>query len=115
MTTQSAATTGGHENRGPVTAACRQQGTGVIERRLFQRMQALEDAIAYRNARIATPCPNCQPAPGPRCDDHGCDLDLIGEYQRTLHQTAGYLQRIHAGRLRMRRRPVPAPATAAAK
>ena len=90
----------------------RQQGAGAIEWRLFQRMQALEDAVAYRQARAATPCPNCAPAPGPRCDDHGRDLDLIGEYLRTIHQTTGYLQRIHTARLRSARRPSPVPVAA---
>ena len=115
MTTQMTATTGDQGNHGGFTAAHRQQGTGDVERRLFQRMQALEDAVAYRRARVAAPCPDCQPAPGPRCDDHGRDLDLIGEYLRALHQTAGYLQRIHAARLRTGRRPVPGPAATAAQ
>jgi hypothetical protein len=87
------AATGDQGKHGGFSAAHGQQGTGVIERRLFQRMQALEDAIAYRHARVAAPCPACQPALGSRCDDHGRDLDLIGEYERTLHQTAGYLRR----------------------
>jgi hypothetical protein len=90
----------------------RQQGAGAIERRLFQRMQALEDAVAYRHARAAAPCPDCALAPGPRCDDHGRDLDLIGEYLRTIHQTAGYLHRIHTARLRSARRPAPVPVAA---
>jgi hypothetical protein len=115
VTTQTAATTGGQENRDPVTAACRQQGTRIIEQRLFQRMQALEDAIAYRNARTAAPCPHCQPPPSPRCDDHGRDLDLIGEYQQALHQTAEHLHRIHTARLQTGRQPVPVPAAAAAE
>lgn len=110
MTIQMTVTTGSQGERGGFTAAHRHQGAGAIERRLFQRMQALEDAITYRHARAAAPCPDCASDPGPRCDDHGRDLDLIGEYLRTLHQTAGYLQRIHAAR-----RPVPVPAAAAAE
>ena len=47
-----------------------------------QRLQALEDAIAYRRARITAPCPDCT-ANGPMCDDHACDLNLITAYQRT--------------------------------
>jgi hypothetical protein len=49
----------------------------------FQRLQALDDAIAYRRARVAAPCPDCDPAPGGRkCDDHACDLMLIADYHR---------------------------------
>ena len=47
-----------------------------------QRLQALEDAIAYRRARVNAPCPDCT-ADGHMCDDHACDLDLIAAYQRT--------------------------------
>jgi hypothetical protein len=47
-----------------------------------QRLQALEDAIAYRRARVTAPCPDCT-ASSQMCDDHACDLDLIAAYQRT--------------------------------
>ena len=47
-----------------------------------QRLQALEDAIAYRRARVTAPCPDCT-ASGPKCDDHACDLNLIAAYRRT--------------------------------
>jgi hypothetical protein len=56
--------------------------TGHIERGWFQYLQALEDAIAYRRARVTAPCPECT-AIGHRCDDHACDLDLIADYQQT--------------------------------
>jgi hypothetical protein len=55
---------------------------GGIERSQFQRLQALEDAIAYRRARAAAPCPDCT-ASGRTCDDHACDLNLITAYQQT--------------------------------
>src|SRR5216683_7365333 len=55
---------------------------GRVERDWFQQLQALEDAIAYRRARAASPCPDCT-ASGRKCDDHACDLDLIAAYQRT--------------------------------
>jgi hypothetical protein len=74
------------------------RGVDALERRLFQRLQALEDAIAYRRARAAAPCPVCEAAPG-QCDDHGRDVDLIAAYQRTHHQTSA--------RLRAIRRPGP--------
>lgn len=46
----------------------------------FQHLQALQDAIAYRTARLATPCPNCGPQ---RCDDHATDTVLIAAYRLT--------------------------------
>jgi hypothetical protein len=58
--------------------------TGVPERARFQQLQALEDAIAYRRARLAVPCPDCGPAEtGRKCDDHACDVDLIACYWQT--------------------------------
>ena len=48
-----------------------------------QRLQALEDAIAYRRARVSAPCPDCT-ASGHMCDDHACDLNLIAAYQQTV-------------------------------
>jgi hypothetical protein len=57
--------------------------TGHIERGWFQHLQALQDAIAYRRARVTAPCPECT-AIGHRCDDHACDLDLIADYQQTV-------------------------------
>jgi hypothetical protein len=62
--------------------------TGHIERRWFQHLQALEDAIAYRRARATAPCPDCT-ASGHRCDDHACDLDLIADYQQTAMAPSG--------------------------
>jgi hypothetical protein len=51
---------------------------GVIGRGRFTRMQALEDAIAFRQARAARPCRACRAArEGERCDDHARDLGLI--------------------------------------
>jgi hypothetical protein len=55
--------------------------TGHVERGWFQHLQALQDAIAYRRARVTAPCPDCT-AIGHRCDDHACDLDLIADYQQ---------------------------------
>jgi hypothetical protein len=50
------------------------------ERARFQHLQALEDAIAYRTARLAAPCPHCGPD---RCDDHATDTGLIAAYRLT--------------------------------
>jgi hypothetical protein len=50
-----------------------------------QHLQALDDAIAYRTARMSQSCPDCSgPEAGQRCDDHACDLELIAAYQRTV-------------------------------
>lgn len=49
----------------------------AAERARFQQLQAFEDAIAYRRARLAEPCPDCGPA---RCDDHATDATLITAY-----------------------------------
>lgn len=58
---------------------------GILNRGRFQRIQVLEDAIAFREARIAAPCPDCAAAdPGSRCDDHDRDLELIAGYQRAM-------------------------------
>src|ERR1700678_1093013 len=59
----------------------------IPDRATFQRMQALEDAIDYRKARAAAPCPNCHPdAEGGRCDDHAVDIYLITAYRRTASE-----------------------------
>src|ERR1022692_4506309 len=50
-----------------------------------QWLQAFEDAIKFRHARTAEPCSDCDASPE-RCDDHGRDLGLITEYQRTARQ-----------------------------
>ena len=72
------------------------RGVGLPERCWFQRLQAFEDAVAYRRARVDAPCPDCGPAAsGGRCDDHGRDLDLIDEYLRTIHLTTECLRVLH--------------------
>ncbi len=57
----------------------------------LQRLQALEDAMKYRRARAAAPCEDCAVAPVGQCDDHGRDLDLIGEYEQTARQLCAEL------------------------
>jgi hypothetical protein len=51
------------------------------ERARFGQVQAYEDAIAYRRARLAAACADCGAA---RCDDHAADADLIAVYRRQL-------------------------------
>jgi hypothetical protein len=60
----------------------------------FRYLQALEDAISYRTGRSAEPCADCSAAAGGKCNDHGRDIDLIGEYQAASRQCA---ERIQAG------------------
>jgi hypothetical protein len=61
---------------------------GVPQRDQFQQLQALDDAIAWRRARIAAPCPDCEPGPDSRrCDDHACDVDLIVAYGQMANAT----------------------------
>jgi hypothetical protein len=60
----------------------------------FQRLQALDDAIAYRRARVAAPCPDCGPGPGGhRCDDHARDLMLIADYHRAAQVIVAEIER----------------------
>jgi len=54
--------------------------------RSVQHLQALEDALKYRRARITEPCAHCDAAPAGRCEDHGRDVDLIGVYERTARR-----------------------------
>lgn len=61
---------------------------GVIDRGRFQRLQALEDAIAYRRARLSAPCAECEAAgPGRKCLDHARDADLIAEYLQAVQSS----------------------------
>lgn len=50
------------------------------ERACFVWLQALEDAISYRLARLAAPCRSCGPQ---QCDDHAADIRLIADYRDT--------------------------------
>jgi hypothetical protein len=68
---------------------------GVVEPGWFQRLQALEDAISYRRARVTAPCPYCAlAAPGRKCDDHARDLELIAEYQASARDLCRIRQRL---------------------
>lgn len=69
-------------------ASARRQRPSVSERRQFRRMQGFEDAIAYRQARMAAPCTDCAAAnPGEKCDDHARDLELIDEYADEIERS----------------------------
>jgi hypothetical protein len=67
---------------GEATTGAPDRRSRIMGRGQFQRLQALEDAIAYRRARVTAPCPDCLPG-RPKCDDHACDLNLIAAYQQT--------------------------------
>jgi hypothetical protein len=54
-------------------------GLAPTERARFQRLQAYEDAIAYRTARLNAPCSRCGDT---RCDEHAIDADLITAYRQ---------------------------------
>jgi hypothetical protein len=49
------------------------------DRGRFCQARAYEDAIAYRTARLATPCSGCAWSP---CDEHVVDANLIAAYRR---------------------------------
>lgn len=69
------------------TSHTRRLGPSVSDRRQFRRMQAFEDAIDYRRARVAAPCMDCAAAAsGEKCDDHARDLELIDEYADEIEQ-----------------------------
>jgi class 3 adenylate cyclase len=51
-------------------------------------MQALDDAIAFRRARLDAPCAGC--APACPCPDHAADARLIASYQQ--RHRAAYLR-----------------------
>ena len=62
-------------------------GVAARDRARLQLMQALEDAIEFRRFRATEPCLDCDPD-GTPCDDHACDLMLIGKYRRSLRALA---------------------------
>ena len=65
----------------------------VPERHRFRELQALEDAVNYRLARLMAPCPLCHPGPDGRCDEHACDVALIAGYLEAAQATMAELSR----------------------
>lgn len=60
---------------------------------LFLRLQSLDDAISFRGARVAAPCPDCGPgAADGRCDDHACDLSLLAGYRKLAEKEIAEIQ-----------------------
>ena len=58
-----------------------QEPDGQPMRPWFQELQGLDDAIAFRVARLAQPCPDCD-LTDDRCDDHSCDVALVDGYRQ---------------------------------
>ena len=78
----------------------------VPERHRYRELQALEDAVNFRLARLMAPCPRCGPvAGGARCDEHACDVALIAGYLEAAHATMAVLT-CHAGHSPGRRNSV---------
>ena len=69
-----------------MTAATTAAAQPAAVRERCQHLQALEDAIRFRRARVGAPCGDCQGAPDGQCDDHGRDAGLISEYEHTARQ-----------------------------
>jgi hypothetical protein len=65
----------------------------VPERHRYRELQALEDAVNFRLARLMAPCPRCEPVAGARCDEHACDVALIAGYLKAAHATMAVLSR----------------------
>jgi hypothetical protein len=87
----------------------RPRGAAVPRRHQYRELQALEDAIAYRRARVAADCPDCGSlAGGIRCDEHSCDLALIAGYQEAARAVIVALSRPVPG---IRGNPGSAPAS----
>ena len=67
-----------------MTDQIQNQDRAVTPRRpWFMELQGLEDAIAYRMARLAQPCRDCAER-DERCEDHSCDADLVAGYRRRV-------------------------------
>ena len=70
----------------------------VPERHRYRELQALEDAVNFRLARLMAPCPRCDPITGgPRCDEHACDVALIAGYLEAAHANMAVLSRLTEG------------------
>jgi len=52
-------------------------------------LQALDDAVSFRRARLAIDCDDCQP--GQLCADHDGDVLLIAVYRQMRQQAAAAL------------------------
>jgi hypothetical protein len=79
-------------------AGARSLRFAVPERHRYRELQALEDAVNFRLARLMAPCSRCDPiAGGVRYDEHACDVALIAGYLEAAHATMSVLARLGAG------------------
>ena len=70
----------------------------VPERHRYRELQALEDAVNFRLARLIAPCSRCETvAGGARCDEHACDVALIAGYLEAAHATMSVLSQTPRG------------------
>ncbi|MGI8451117.1 MAG: hypothetical protein ACR2MP_28825 [Streptosporangiaceae bacterium] len=69
----------------------------VPERHRFRELQALEDAVNHRLARLMAACLACELDARGRCDEHACDVALIAGYLEAAHTTMGELSRATEG------------------
>jgi hypothetical protein len=58
--------------------------------RSHAHLQALDDAIRYRSARLRAPCRTCRP--GAPCDTHACDLGLLDTYHQMAQAAVAELR-----------------------
>jgi hypothetical protein len=58
--------------------------------RAYSHLQALDDAIKYRTARLRTPCRKCRPCSP--CIAHACDLNLLGTYREMARAAVAMLE-----------------------
>ena len=71
---------------------------GARAARGYRELQALEDAVNYRLARLAAPCPHCEPvrrAAGVM--SMRCDVALIAGYLKRRDARRWPSSRVHAG------------------
>lgn len=70
----------------------------VPEQHRYRELQALEDAVNFRLARLMAPCARCElHADGARCDEHACDVALIAGYLEAAHATMNVLSQATGG------------------
>jgi hypothetical protein len=66
----------------------------VPDRHRFRQLQALEDAVNYRAARLMVPCSRCEPGRD-RCDEHACDVALVAGYLEAAEVIVADLARMN--------------------
>jgi hypothetical protein len=73
-------------------------------------LQALDDAISYRAARLRAPCRTCRP--GAPCPAHACDLRLLDTYHGMARTAVATIRATHSaeGQLTAEKRPSISPA-----